>query len=70
VVLVINPEGKKPPGRPRRKLEDNIRMVIKEMGYECLAWINPAQRRDKWRSVVNTVMNVRVQYNAETFLTG
>jgi hypothetical protein len=61
VVLVIQSEGKRPLGRPRRQLEDNIRMHVKKIGYVCVAWINPAQHRDKWRSVVNMVMNLRVQ---------
>ena len=70
MVLVVQPEGKRPFGRPRRKLEDNIRMDIKEIGYGCVVWINPFQHEDKWRSVVTTVMNLRVQEIAGKFLTG
>jgi hypothetical protein len=57
-VLVGKPEGKKPLGRPRRRWEDNIKMDLQELGWG-MDWIHLAQDRDRWRAVVNTVMNVR-----------
>jgi hypothetical protein len=59
-VLVGKPEGKRPLGRPRRKWVDNIRMDIGEMGWDGVNWIDVAQDRDKWRALVNTIMNLRV----------
>jgi hypothetical protein len=58
-VLVGKPEGKKPLGRPRRRWEDNIKMDLQEVGCERINWIELAQRRDRWRKVVNAVMNLR-----------
>jgi len=58
-VLVGKPEGKRPLGRPRRRWEDNIKMDLQEMGG-CGDWMELAQDRDGWRSLVNTVMNFRV----------
>jgi hypothetical protein len=57
-VLVGNPEGKRPLGPSRR--EDNIKMDLREVGWGDMDWINVAQDRDQWRSLVNTVMNLRV----------
>ena len=54
------PEGKRPLGRPRRRWEDNIKMVVQEMGCGCMDWIELAQDRDRWRALVNAVMNLRV----------
>jgi hypothetical protein len=59
-ILVGNPEGKRPLGRPRRKWMDNITMDIREIGWEGMDWIYLAQDRDQWRALVNTVMNLRV----------
>jgi hypothetical protein len=59
-VLVRKPEGKRPLGRPRRRWEDGIRMDLREIGWGSLDWIQLAQDRDRWRAVVNTVMNLRV----------
>jgi hypothetical protein len=58
--LVGKPEGKRPVGRPRRRWEDNIKMDLKEVGYEGVDWIELAQDRDMWRALVNAVMNFRV----------
>ena len=53
--LLRKPERKRPLGRPRCSWEDNIN--IKEIGLVGMCWINLAQDRDKWRAVLNTVMN-------------
>jgi len=58
-VLVGKPEGKRPLGRPRRKWEDNIKMDLQEVGRGG-DWMELAQDRDRWRALVNTVMNLRV----------
>ena len=59
-VLVGNPEGKRPLGRPRRKWVDNIRMDLQEVGCGYGDWIGLAQDSDGWRKLVNAVMNLRV----------
>jgi hypothetical protein len=59
-VLMGKPEGKRPLGRPRRRWEDVIRMDLKDNGWGSVYWILLAQDRDRWRAVVNTVMNLRV----------
>jgi hypothetical protein len=57
-VSVGKPEGKKPLGRPRCRLKDNIRMDLQEVGCGCMDWIELAQERDKCRALVNSVMNL------------
>jgi hypothetical protein len=60
-VLVEMPEGKRPGGRRRRTWDDGIRMDLREIGWGGgLEWIQLAQDRDRWRAVVNTVMNLRI----------
>ena len=59
-VLVGEPEGKRPLGRPRRRWEDNIKMDHEEVGRGGGEWMELAQDRDGWRSLVSTVMNFRV----------
>jgi hypothetical protein len=59
-VLVEKPEGKRPLGRPRRRWEDNIKMDLQELGWICGNWMEVAQDRDKWRTLVATVRNIRV----------
>jgi hypothetical protein len=56
-VLVGKPEGKRPLERPRRRWEDNIRMDLQEVGCGGMDWIGLAQDRDRWRALVNAVMN-------------
>ena len=58
-VLVGKPEGKRPLGRPRHRWEDNIEMDLREVGGGG-DWMDLAQDRDRWRALVNTVMNFRV----------
>ncbi|KAJ4434646.1 hypothetical protein ANN_23210 [Periplaneta americana] len=58
-VLVGRPEGKIPLGRPRRRWEDNIKMDLREVGYDDRDWINLAQDRDRWRAYVRAAMNLR-----------
>jgi len=59
-VLVGKPEGKKPLGRPRRRWVDNIRLDLQEVGCGYMDWIGLAQDRDRWRTLVSAVMNLRV----------
>jgi hypothetical protein len=59
-ILVGRPEGRRPLGRPRRRLEDNIKMDLKEIRFGDVDWIHLAQDRDRWRALVNAVMNLRV----------
>ena len=60
-VLVEKPEGKRPLGRPRRRWEDNIKKDLQEVGGGCEDWMELAQDRNRWRAIVSTVMNLRVQ---------
>jgi hypothetical protein len=57
---VGKPEGKGPLGRPRRRLVDNIRMGVGEVGWGVVDWISLAQDRNRWRALVNWVLNLRV----------
>ena len=59
-VLVGKPKGKRPLGRPRLRWEDNIKMDLQEAGWGCGDWVELVQDRDRWRELVNTVMNLRV----------
>jgi hypothetical protein len=58
-ILVGRREGRRPLGRPRRRWEDNIKRDLEEVGWG-MDWIEQAQLRDRWRAVVNAVMNLRV----------
>jgi hypothetical protein len=59
-ILVEKPEERRPLGTPRRRREDNIKMDLREVGWEGADWIDLAQDRDRWRALVCKVMNLRV----------
>ena len=59
-VLVGKPEGRRPLGRPGRRWVDNIRMDLQEVGCVYMDWIGLAKDRDRWRTLVSAVMNLRV----------
>jgi hypothetical protein len=59
-LLVGKPEGKRPLGRPRRRWVDNIRMDLEEVGRGDVDWIGLAQDWNRWRALVNSVLNLRV----------
>jgi hypothetical protein len=59
-LLVGKPEGKGPLGRPRRRWVDNIRMDLVEVGWGDVDWIGLALDRNRWRALVNSVLDLRV----------
>ena len=59
-VLVEKPEGRRALGRPRRRWVDNIRLDLQEVGCGYMDWIGLAQDRERWRTLMNAVMNLRV----------
>jgi hypothetical protein len=59
-ILVGKPEGKTPLVRPRCRWVDNIKIDLRAIGWDGMDWIALAQDREKWRALVNTVMNLRV----------
>jgi hypothetical protein len=59
-ILVGKSKGTRPLGRPRRRWVDNIKMDIREIGWDGMDCIDLAQDRDRWRALVNAVMNLRV----------
>ena len=60
-VLVGKSEGRRKLGRPRHRWVDNIRLDLQELGCGYTDWIGLAQDRDRWRTLVNAVMNLRVR---------
>jgi hypothetical protein len=69
-LLVGKPEGKRPLGRPRCRWVDIIRMDFGEVGWGDVDWIGLDQDRDRWRAVVNSVLNLRVPLNAGKLSSG
>jgi hypothetical protein len=69
-LLVGKPDGKRPLGRPRCRWVDNIRMDLGEIGWGDVDWIGLAKDRNRWRAVVNSVLNLRVPWNAGKLLSG
>jgi hypothetical protein len=61
---VGKPKGKRPLGRPRRRWLDNIRLDLVEVEWGNVDWIGLAQDRDRWRALVNSVLNLRVPKTA------
>jgi hypothetical protein len=59
-VLVGKPESKRPLGRPKRRWDDNIKMDLQDVGCGVMDWIDLAQVRNRWRTLVTVVMNLRV----------
>jgi hypothetical protein len=58
------PEGRRSLGRPRRRWLDNVRMDLVEVGWSNVDWIGLAQDRERWRALVNSVLNLQVPSNA------
>jgi hypothetical protein len=67
-ILVEKPEGKRLLGRPRCRREDNIKTDLRELGWGGMDWIDLAWNRDQCRTLVNTLMKLRVPYNFRKFL--
>jgi hypothetical protein len=59
-LLVGKPEERRPLGRPRRRWLDNIRMDVVEVAWDDVDWIGVTPDRDRWRALVNSVLNLRV----------
>jgi hypothetical protein len=59
-ILIGKPERRRPLGSPKNRREDNIVLDLQVAGRGTLAWIDQAQVRDRWRALVNAVMNLRV----------
>jgi len=59
-VLVGKPLGKRPLGRPRHRWEDNVKIDLQEVECGDMDWIELAQDKDRWRALVNAVMNLPV----------
>jgi hypothetical protein len=60
MILMGRPEGRRPFGRPRLRWEDNIKMDLQEAGWGRMDWTDLAQDANRWRSLVNAVMNFRL----------
>jgi hypothetical protein len=59
-IFVGEPEGKRPLGRPRRRWMDNVEMDFREIGWDCVDWIDLARDSDQWKALVNTALNHQV----------
>ena len=60
-VLVGRPEARRPLGRPGLRWDDNIKMYLQDVGWRGVDWIALAEDRDRWRAVVNALMNIRLR---------
>jgi hypothetical protein len=60
MILVGKAELKRPPGRPRSRRVDNIKMDLSEIGWDGMDWIDLAQGREQWSALMKTVVNLRV----------
>jgi hypothetical protein len=69
-LLVGKPEGKRPLGRPRCRWVVNIRMDLGEVGWGGVDWIGLTKDRNRWRALVNSVLNLRVPLNAGKLSSG
>jgi hypothetical protein len=67
-VSVGKSEGSRSLERPRHRWEDDIKISLRELGWGSMDWIDLGQDRDRWRAVVNAVMNLRVPQNAGNLL--
>jgi len=68
-LLVGKPEGQSPRGRPRRRWKDNIKMYLQDVRWVGMDWIDLAWDRDRWRALIDVVMNLRVPENTGNFFT-
>lgn len=68
-IFVGNNEGKRPLGRSKCRLEDNIKISLRKTGIEDVDWINLTMDWDRWQVFVNTVINLQVSLNAANVLT-
>jgi hypothetical protein len=59
-ILVGKAEGKRSLGRPRSRWDDVVKIDLREIGWDGMAWIDLAQDRNQWRALVNTILNFRV----------
>jgi hypothetical protein len=59
-ILVGNPEGRRPLGRPTRRWLNNVKMDLREIGWDGMDWIHLAHDRDQWRALVSAVMSLGV----------
>jgi hypothetical protein len=69
-LLVGKPEGKRPLRRPRRRWVDNIKRDLREVGWGDVDWIGLAKDRNRWRALVNSVLNFRVPRNGGKLSSG
>jgi hypothetical protein len=69
-LLVWKPEEKRPLGRKRRRWVDNIRVDLGEVGWGDVDWIGLAQDRNRWKALVNSILNLRVPWNAGKLSSG
>jgi hypothetical protein len=69
-LLVVKPEGKRPLGRPRRRCVDNIKKDLGELGRDDMGWISLALHRNRWRALVNSVLNLQFPYKSGKLSSG